>query len=378
MKRALFSLLVVIFFFAAGCDSGSDNPATPASIEQNENIVDLDSPTGGFTLSDESPAFGESELYTYSSKEPVYNDALENDPEIVRLRERQGIKKFRLRAIWGHLVRSYQDSTAADCCGLDWSGSMTFNNGVIIIEKLIAFDPEDYITRKTKSTIEWVSYTCPHIDGIQVRLIAPPSSFKPDSLKADSTETCEPVLTIKTGPFTKSFTLKELETLQLMEPVDRCGNGITINSQILPIGCPPGYLFGRWKRVEPDTTAPDSTDSVKDEKVLLGYFRGVWIGNNGKISGHLKGIYGINSMGERVFFGKYIDFKGRFKGILKGYYEPALYITTEYSLPHGLFYGNWFNKNLVQQGRLKGNWITDESGNGFFHGRWGRNCSNTI
>jgi hypothetical protein len=259
---------------------------------------------------------------------------------------------------------------------------MTFSNGVLIIEKLIAFDPEDYITRKNKSTIEWVSYTCPHIDGIQVRLIAPPSSFKPDSLNADSTVTSEPVLTIKTGPFTRSFTLKELETLQLMEPVDRCGNGIKINSQILPIGCPTGYLFGQWKSVEPDTTAIDSTvsssDSTNSDKVLLGYFRGVWIGNNGIIAGHLKGIYGINSLGERVFFGKYIDFKGRFKGILKGYYEPVLDITTEYYPPHGIFYGSWFNQNLVHQGRLKGDWITDESGNGFFHGRWGRNCINTL
>ena len=383
MKRVLFSLLLVVFVFAAGCDSGTDNLATPTAGEQEENIVDLNSPTGGFSFSDEEPAFGESDLYTYSSKEPVYNDALENDPEIERWRERQGIKKFRLRAIWGRLARSYEDSTAADCCGLDWSGSMTFDNGVVIIEKLIAFDPEDYITRRNKSTIEWVSHTCPHIDGIQVKLIAPP--FKQDSLEADSTETCEPVLTIKTGPFTKSFTLKELESLQLMQPVDRCGNGSSINSQIIPPGCPHGYLFGKWENVETDTTAidsttspPDSTDSENDGRILLGHFRGVWIGHNGRIAGHVKGIYGINSLGERVFFGKYIDFKGHFKGILRGHFEPTPEITAEYSFPHGIFHGKWFGKNFAQEGRLKGNWISDKDGHGLFHGEWGKNCSNTI
>ena len=383
MKRILISLLLVAFVFAAGCDSGSDNLANPSATTQEENIVDLDSPTGGFSFSDENPAFGEPDLYIYSSEEPEYNDKIKDDPDIERCRKFEGAKKFRLRAIWGHLARSYEDSSVTDCCGIDWSGSATFNNGIIIIEKLIAFDSGDYVTRKSKSTIEWISHTCPHIDGIQVKLIAPP--FKPYSIGTDSTNTIEPVLTIKTGPFTKSFTLMELEALQLMQPVDRCGNGISINSQLILQNCPQGYLLGKWERAELDTTVtdsiivvPDSFDHDNDKKILLGHFKGVWIGNNGKMAGHLRGIYGINSSGERVFFGKYINFKGHFKGILKGHYESAPEITAEYYLPHGIFQGYWISKNFVREGRLKGNWISDKDGHGFFYGRWGMNCSKTI
>ncbi len=379
MKRALFSLLLAVFIFGAGCDSGSDYTAGPASAEQEETVIDLDSPTGGFSLSDEEPAFGEADLYTYSKDEKVYDDEINNDPvmERYRNRNRKGVKRFRLRAIWGRLP-SYQDSSSADCYGLDWSGSLTFNRGIVVIEKLIAFEPGDYITRKDRSTIEWVSNTCPHVDGIQVRLIAPPAFADCDSVNTDSTRIAEPALTISTGPYTKSFTLEELEALELIEPVDRCCNGIALNSYIRYPGCPTGHLLGKWKSIEPDTIPSDSTSSGGTEKILLGYFRGVWLGENGRIGGYLKGAYGQNSSGESVFFGKYIDFKGRFKGLLKGYYEVSPVDTFAYSPPRGIFRGRWFNRNLTPQGSLKGDWVTDTEGNGFFHGRWIKNCLDNL
>jgi hypothetical protein len=369
-KTLLVSLAVSFLVFGAGCqlfDSDPASPSFPSAEKPAETEYDLDSPTGGFTYSDEPEAFGEPELYTtYKNNEIVTEDELENEEEVRCPRA----DRYRFRAIWGHLPRVSAISDTIECFPKDWSGRLHLNGGIIVIEKVIAFDPEDYLRRVDKSTIEWVSFTCPHVDGIQVRLIVPPAASN------DSSEAVQPTLTIDTGPYTRTFTMEELEALDITTPVDRCNNYISINSHIINPKCPHGYLMGGWKAFPIDTTevTPDSSDTNRG---IRGIYRGVWMNKNGRVSGYLKGIYGINSQGERVFYGKYISLGGKFRGIIKGNYGAATDADIANN-PRGWFRGHWLNKAGVLKGRLKGEWVSDRAGFGYFHGIWGMDCSNYL
>ncbi len=368
MKKLLL-LLSVVFFISAftGCEPGVQTPSSDSEDGYEENIIDLDSPTGGFSLSDEEPAFGEEDKFIYSGYEAEYKDEIDPDRERDRDREKNGSIRFRLRALWGRLACGYVDSTVFDCCEVDWSGRMTFHKGTVVIERLIAFDLEDYVKRIDNSTIEWISRTCPHFDGIQVRLIAPPAES--DSFILEELD--DPALTIQAGPFNRTFTLAELDTLKLMTPVDRCCNAIMINSHFIPPNCGNGYLFGRWRSVESDTIFNDETGEMRG--IIMGRFRGAWMGRNGRLFGHLKGVYGHTSAGDPVFYGKYIDFNGRFRGILRGRYGPDSEITDQPAY-YGWFKGDWIGKNMVVKGKVDGKWAADTSGHGFFHGIWKTLC----
>lgn len=378
MKKFLLAgLSIVLLVSGQGCQLFDSTPAAPEATpdDRSEAVIDMDSPNGGFTYADEEPAFGEPDLYTPLSNEEKVRDRYQ---EQERIRERirnwerlGGAKIFRLRAIWGHLANIRADSSVTDYCPLDWSGGLQLKGGIVVIERIIAFDPDDSLTRVDGSTITWVSHTGPHVDGIQVKLVIPPHHER-------DTLTCigEPRLVFRTGPFSRTLSVEELASLEMSEPVDDCGNGISISSHsVLPL-CPHGHLMGGWRKVEPDTiVSPDSTGT---RGVVHGLFRGVWIGHDGALSGYLKGYYGISSNGDHVFFGKYIDRYGRFQGIIKGNYGMAPCTTAEVERPYGWFRGTWLGRDRLVKGRLKGHWVPDEPGFGYFHGIWGMNCSRDI
>ena len=369
-KGKILGLIALVIFLGAGCNfldstsSSSDTDITPA-------VIDLDSPTGGYTETDEHPAFGEEYKFELMGEEPLYGDPLENDDAIAAIIRHRYAKVFRFRSIWGNLVNATSDSAFASCCEVDWTGGIHFEGGYILIEKTIRFDPNDYITRIDGSTIEWVSKTCPHVDGIQVKLVLPPGPEYYTFSDSSEAEIVTPALHFKAGPFERTFTIEELESLQMMEPVDRCGNGIMIGSHIIPPDCPNGYLFGNWNSTQPDSLFDEETGELRG--VLLGTFRGIWFSEHGIAAGYLKGIAGTNSIGEQKFFGKYINMYGRFKGILRGDYgiSPALYAEDP---PFGWFEGEWLGRYLKRQGDLKGKWVADEEGYGFFHGQWVNDC----
>ena len=85
--------------------------------------------------------------------------------------------------------------------------------------------------------------------------------------------------------------------------------------------------------------------------------------------GHVKGFYGVNKEGEKVFFGKWISRSGRFRGILRGRYDNG----RERSA--GWFAGRWIGRDLRVHGEVKGEWRrNDECHGGFFRGQWRVNC----
>ncbi len=367
MKRIVPAMIALaLIAFLAGCFLTEDSPTSPAPVPAApEGAIDLNSPTGGFTMSDEAPAFGEPEQYEALSQETQVRDPIENTYEYQTQLRARGARIFEFRAVWGALW-NLDDSTRTDPCPLDWSGRLRLEGGVISVHQTIAFEPEDSLYRVDPSTIGWISHTGRHVDGIHVKLVVPPAP-PADSARADRPA---PRLVLRTGPFSRSFTIEELAALRLIEPVDRCGNGISIASVERLLPCPHGQLAGAWKLLPPDSVAaPDSNGTV------YGHFRGVWIGAGGRISGHLRGVFGVNGEGARVFFGKYIDTTGRFMGILRGEYgaRPGEAEISRY--PLGWFAGEWVGRGETI-GRLKGHWMMDaENGAGCFHGVWGMKCS---
>jgi hypothetical protein len=370
-KSLLVVLSIALLVIGAGCQLSNEGPTSPSSTPpEPSGALDLDSPTGGMTTSDEPPAFGEPDEYAVLVNETDVSDPYGSSNEYQNMIRVRGARLYDFRAVWGHLARM-SDSTNADACPLDWSGTLRLRGGMIIVEKRIAFEPQDSLIRVDRSTIRWISHTGPGIDGIEVRLLVPG--------KADTSKCADcppPVLEFVTGLYSRNFTMDELVNLDLVQPVDRCGNGISITSVLSPPACPHGHLMGAWRHVPPDTSASPDSNAVRG--TVLGTFRGIWIGEHGLIGGYLRGVYGLNSAGERVFFGKYIDRSGRFAGILRGTYGPRPELAaTDDRNPHGIFSGEWVGKNAELKGRLKGHWIAEESGYGYFHGVWGMLCAAT-
>ncbi|MCK4549802.1 MAG: hypothetical protein KAU49_06520, partial [Candidatus Krumholzibacteria bacterium] len=270
-KYFLFSMILVFAMIAAGCESVSDDPTSPTSGDPVLQVVDLDSPTGGFTETDEEPLFDEPETFMAieegEGEDCDYQDPLRNEERVREMERRDGVRIYRFRALWGRMVRAVVDTADTDCCTVDWSGGMALESGVIVIERVIRFDANDEIVRTGPNTIRWTSETCPHVDGIQVRLIVPPPPA-PDTTATDpgtsDEERPEPTLTIVAGPYERTFTMDELEALKLIEPVDRCNNYMAIASHRILPGCPNGYLLGKWNRVEaPDTLYNEETGELR-------------------------------------------------------------------------------------------------------------------
>ena len=385
MKRYLvFSMILVFAMIAAGCESVSDDPTSPeGSGDLPLQVVDLDSPTGGFTETDEAPLFNDPETFMAleegEGEDCDYKDPLCNEEHVRNMERRFGVRIYRFRALWGRMVRAVDDSTVTDCCVVDWSGGMKLEGGVIVIERVLRFEADDEIVRTGPNTIRWKSQTCPHVDGIQVRLIVPPVP-DPDSTTAQpgtpDVEIPQPKLTIVAGPYERTFTMEELEALELLEPVDRCNNYMAIGSHRILPGCPSGYMLGKWMDAEePDTLYNDETGELRG--ILMGHFKGIWVSERGWAVGHLRGIYGVNSAGEYKFFGKYVNPKGEFMGILAGDYGLNPTFTDTPLNDMGWFEGLWYGRNHGVKGRLKGEWVTAE-GLGYFKGVWGMLCNDRM
>ena len=380
MKRFItLSMILVFALIAAGCESVSDDPTSPTSGDPALQVVDLDSPTGGFTETDEAPLFDEPETFMAieegEGEDCNYEDPLRNEERVREMERRHGVRIYRFRALWGRMVRAVVDTEDTDCCVVDWSGGMKLEGGVIVIERVIKFDANDEIARTGPNTIRWKSYTCPHVDGIQVRLIVPPPPA-PDSTTVKPAPP-EPTLTIVAGPYERTFTLDELEALELIEPVDRCNNYMAIGSHRVLPGCPSGYLLGKWNDAEePDTLYNEETGEMRG--ILLGYYKGIWVSERGWAVGHLRGIYGVNSAGEHKFFGKYVNPKGEFMGILSGDYgiNPT-FADGPLDSDIGWFEGLWYGRNHGVKGRLKGEWVTS-AGQGYFKGIWAMLCNDRM
>ncbi len=362
MKRIRWTPLAAVLVLAAawalpGCNTPS-SPSADADLLTRPETVNFDDPYGGYNLGDEAPAFGDPVLTTaYGDAGDVeVTDRMVDDPTVVDAERHPHPRRY-LMITWGNL----RADTSIDFV-TDWSGSLTVDHGVAVVRRLVAWDPGDELLERTSPrVIEWISHTKPHFDGVVVALhpLAPRDTAAVDTLGADSTR-CDhrPPLsvTFATGPLTITLAGDELVDLHQVIPVDDAGNAVAFNTVTVEPGrCGGGFLAGRWK---------DAADRPG------GRFRGKWISYNGEHMGYLRGVYGVNSSGDAVFFGKWINRGGRFQGLLRGRWGRFD------DRPGGWFEGEWINRARRVKGELRGVWRTreDVDGRGYFRGRWRRRC----
>ena len=354
----IIALSAMVFWMIGGCSS-TEEPAVDEELMTREQTVDLDDPYGGLNFADEAPGFGDPEMIEMFGPESYaeYTDPMENDPEVVRARERKRPVTY-LMITWGNLRA---DSTID--FRTDWSGGLIAENGVICLKRTIAWDDHDEILPRTsRDLLRWNSSTGPHFDGILVALhkIVQRDTTR-DSTSVDVVDDTRLSITFRTGPLSVTIDEEHLRDLHRVVKVDDAGNAVAFNTiNIRPYECPAGFMAGQWRPVE---DRPG------------GIFRGRWISHNGVHAGYLRGFYGATAGGENVFFGKWIKHNGQFQGLLLGYYGGFA------DEPGGWYKGIWVNRSLRTGGHVNGIWNTSddtEQPGGFFKGRWTKVCNTTV
>ena len=369
------TLLAVALLLAGlvGCSDQETNPtsAGDTAVDNYANI-DFNLPFGGLTMTDENPAFGDPYLLQDDALEgeEAYEDDLAADPEVLAL-ERMGEEPGDLdehhrphftflRMVWGNLDGEIDEKTglAKDGEGVDWSGLLRVDRGIVLVRRVIRFErPLDSVVRPhiDRQTVAWFSHTGGHYDGLLIQIIEPPRVGN-----RDGDDPLPPnQLHFVTGPFEQSFVVSELADLEEIFEVEPAGNAIHFAGFSLSDlnSCPKGFLSGIWSD-NPETDGDDD-----------GLFRGRWSAQLGIAMGHVRGAYGLNDEGERVFFGKYIRRNGRFMGLLAGTWEPGD------RTGHGTFSGHWASESSTREGVLGGRYLNLPSRpDGFFQGRWATDC----
>jgi hypothetical protein len=365
-KTSIGFVIIVMIAWAGGC---SDKPVEPAADSNTPNLTDE---FGGYTAAPEMPGFGDSELIESDNDESEVDDPLLASPAIASLVSDPRVVLFHVRAVWGQLR---YDSTVTDVT--DWTGSMTLSRGAIVVRRLIRFEPQQdqLLARTERGLVEWQSYTTVHHDGIAVDLYVQPMppTFDTTIVVDPSGDTAivvdtippEPVtLAFETGPYSRTFTLRELAALDTVVTLDD-GNAVAFHAfHIFRHVCPRGILVGHW--------------GYDDEG--NGVFRGSWRSLFGRIVGHLKGHFGRNDQGEGLFFGKWIDTSGRFEGFLKGRWGGYPDINADIAAREhagGWFAGGIFDADRQRIGALEGRYCSSERWRGgWFQGRWKVFCAN--
>ena len=365
-NNILISLCLLLVFAFAGC---SENPTETQATPQ----LNLDSEFGGYTATDENFAFDDAVLMSESADDVDYGDPLMVNPVLDSLRNHPHAGRYHLRIVWGQLRF---DSTHTDIT--DWTGSLAITHGGEVIRRLIHWDyNQDFILPRTdRKLIEWISKTSVHNDGIAVDLFIPPAppifdttdtqvidslGDTVDVVVVDTTfPEPEPVeVTFATGPYTRTFTLEELNKLDTLVTLDD-SNAVAFHAlRADHRECPAGFFNGFWGY----------------DDAGRGIFRGMWISEEGFVTGFVKGHFGQNENGENVLFGKYINRNGRFQGFLKGTYENNPNDMSDSLKVSGMFTAKIYNPQRIEIGALEGKYRSAEfwSG-GFMEGRWKIRC----
>lgn len=356
-KLSLFSLLATIIVI--GC-SGQDS-----SLNQDGSaVLNMTDQYGGYQSDDENPAFGEDAIEENFPETEVADSDLNNFASIDSAESDPDFVVYSFEVIWGQL-----EYDSASLVPTDWSGELTVDTGCIKVVRKIRFERgQDYFLRPRPNaqTLGWHSITTTHNDGFMVFMYFPEN---------DGFTNYE--VSFESGPYSRTFTLGELDSLSVLETVDDSGNQISIEARrLVRLECNEGFLEGRWIRTGRFNNG--------------GIFYGRFVGLDGLSMGHLKGHWGVRQeTGEKLFFGKWINHVGRFKGFLKGTWGETE-VTGNAHKSEGWFEGEYFDRNSTKLGTLSGNWVSTSRGStpssgatdkvhknarGFFHGMWKQYCN---
>jgi hypothetical protein len=341
--RLTHTTLLTAALFLAGC-MGSTSPTGPGStgdpvFNEDYQSADLDAADGGFTATDESPYFGSEAIQKMQEGEVAANDDLAFDGGLLEGDPTYDV--YFLRIAWGQL-----DGDSADGAGTDWSGSIALDRGAIKVERIIRFEREQgdhVVPREDRRKVEFVSHTRRGLDGLLLRVHVPQVDIATPNM-----------ITLTTPVFTKSYEVGQLDGLAEVFTVDDLGNQVSFRAErIPPFPCLAGYMTGFW---------------LMNHEGTRGAFGGVWVADDGRPAGYLRGVFGVNAEGKRVLFGKWISLSGAFRGILRGTYE----VNAEGG---GTFEGHWVNRFHQAEGGFAGHFrIREDRRAGLFEGRWRTKC----
>ncbi len=128
-----------------------------------------------------------------------------------------------------------------------------------------------------------------------------------------------------------------VDAMDLIEP----GMQLLSGSGATGSKCPNGILKGHWFRLH--------------QEEPFGLFLGTWMSKVTPTGGLVLGFWGKNKAGKQVFFGKAVNYQGKFVALLSGTYDKSD------------FSGKWFNKS--NKGRLGGKVLKN-----VFLGKWAKSC----
>lgn len=354
-------LLLSALIALPGCgDDGS--PGTAGAPGAESQTIDLDDPYGGFLAVDEEPAFGDPELAAKAENEEPQEDgyaglAVRERNRAREIEEHPARVMYSLTILWGHLWNS-SDTAAVSLPPetVAWQGSLALSEGALRLLSLIDFERwEDHVLpRGGLDSLAWESVTAGFLDGLRVMVV----------LKADSTgAVAARELTLQLNDYLRKMSTDELEDL---DELTEMGDGTRISLRAF--------------RVDPDAGARGFCHGVWGSRGEdgRGSFSGVWTTATGNPAGFIRGHYGVNGEGKRVFFGKYIGPRGQFGGFLRGTWEPVegdndgTPGTWDEAAAgeSGRFRGDWLSRSGDAFGEVKGHWTRRAEGSGFFSGAW--------
>ena len=313
---------------AAAAGACTDTPQD----EADELISALELENGGLDTEDEAPQFDAVEGFAAAAIESdaAFTDPMDADPDIVALRARGDVARLRIVAAWGQLP---PDRTTAE--PRDWSGRIQVSRGALVVRHRIGFEEAtDRLEPRTERTaVDFQSVTRPFADGLVLEVLADGdlAGVTLSYLGDDGTRLDLPLSDLLAGP-------------RSSEP-DALGNRMVVVALRRDRDdCDHGFMRGRWHAV----------------RAGLGRFLGVVSDADGAPIGHLRGLYGTRRDGAQVFFAKYIDRDGGFRGIFTGHYRD------------GVFAGRWLTR-AGEHGRAGGHYRESLPGpevGGGFVGRW--------
>ncbi|MBI5866954.1 MAG: hypothetical protein HZB43_01460 [candidate division Zixibacteria bacterium] len=349
MRRTTTALLAitlgVLMVLLAGCSK--DSPSNPGTVDQ----LNLTSQFGGYTTSDEPAAFGDPEIAGMMEQDPECDDPAISAGAADSLRRLHGATVYAMAIRWGMLLG---DSTVT--VPTDWSGSLSITHGAIHIVRTLQFEEhQDHIVRPrtSRSELAWVSQTAPSFDGILVTIIVPPAP--PDSDWSNNQ------VSFQTTPYSRIFSLSELNHLNEIVDVGTDGNQVAFNAtNITADSCGSGQLEGKW---------------VLNPSHKNGHFLGKWMNEDGLMLGLVRGHFGARPDSSKVFFGKFIGLEGHFRGLIRGNWAFDLGDSTQ-----GTFDGIFAGRGGQALGELHGQWGSlppdstvavgrEHGNNGNMHGR---------
>jgi hypothetical protein len=337
MQAAHVSRTAVVAVAAAlltGCNP-LDNQRRDVDVASNwENNTDLVSEYGGYAFTDEKASFGESE---FSRLEIAENSLAAADSDTVATPN-----SFLVRVMWGQL---HGNSNATEV--IDWSGAFSVSSGRLAALRTLAFErsTDRLLRRDDRQVLPYESKTRPHFDGLLL-------------LIHDSDNDPGATLSMRSGPYSGSWTFEELRRANQVIRVDDQGNALSVTGMSLPddAACLGGAVRGHWvQRVD-----------------QRGAFRGLWMSRLGRPLGHMRGHFGVNAQGQNVWFAKIIGRDGTLIGLARGSFEP----NTE--RPGGTFSGHWAANEGKRSGDILGHYLPARSDGdrnaGFFQARWKSDC----